>query len=347
MMIKLTNSSQLPLPQFLVYKNNSFELKLIDDVVITNLWYQKSRLDSIFDSNRQLVYYSVRDKFFPEDKTGSYSFKNRAGDKLYEIIKSVNLIKINNDEHAFIDICGGPGAWSELLLKITKYKGFGITLNVKDSNFNWYKTLYNNKKWKELKGINGTGDIFVTDNILDAKNKTKNHNIMLAVADGGISLPTSNSTSSMNLHMEHLQEIYSARLILSEFYTICEVLQSGGNFCCKLFDTFTAFTVSIIYLTTHLFDQCYIIKPLHSRRVNSERYLVGIGYKPNLIYTNFLKTIHETWDDKLVGSLVDIDVMKNDTVFWNTLREYTLNICIQQTNCINKIMNEVDRIILI
>jgi 23S rRNA U2552 (ribose-2'-O)-methylase RlmE/FtsJ len=44
---------------------------------------------------------------------------------------------------------------------------------------------------------------------------------------------------------------------------------------CKAFDCFSSISTSFIYLLTLLFEDVYIIKPLRSRIVNSERYFVG------------------------------------------------------------------------
>jgi hypothetical protein len=80
--------------------------------------------------------------------------------------------------------------------------------------------------------------------------------------------------------MEHLQELYSARIILSELLACLKCVKEGGNFCCKLFDTFSALSASIIYVVGLCFESTYIVKPFRSRIVNSERYIVGKRFRP-------------------------------------------------------------------
>ena len=57
-----------------------------DGAKIEELWRQKSRLDVLFDSGREIEYHRTRDRLFPLDRHGSErALKNRAGDKLIEV----------------------------------------------------------------------------------------------------------------------------------------------------------------------------------------------------------------------------------------------------------------------
>ena len=47
----------------------------------------------------------------------------------------------------------------------------------------------------------------------------------------------------------------------------------GGHFVCKLFDVFTVYSVGLMYLMWHAFDQVSIFKPVTSRPANSERFV--------------------------------------------------------------------------
>jgi len=72
--------------------------------------------------------------------------------------------------------------------------------------------------------------------------------------------------------MENYQELFSGRIILSEFLYMLKTLKPGGTFVCKLFDTFSHLTVSLIYAAALLFEEVKVVKPRRSRIVNSERY---------------------------------------------------------------------------
>ena len=64
---------------------------------------------------------------------------------------------------------------------------------------------------------------------------------------------------------------------------------SGGDFTCKLFDSFTPFTVVIIYILYRHFEKITIIKPFTSRPANSERYF-ALGFCISI--RNFLCLVH-------------------------------------------------------
>ena len=53
---------------------------------------------------------------------------------------------------------------------------------------------------------------------------------------------------------------------------------AGGHFVCKLFDVFTVYSVGLIYLMWHAFDQVSIFKPVTSRPANSERFVLNTVY---------------------------------------------------------------------
>lgn len=81
--------------------------------------------------------------------------------------------------------------------------------------------------------------------------------------------------------------------MLSELLMAMKVLQKDGHFVCKLFDSLSHFTQSLIFITAHLFQDCYIVKPLRSRIGNSERYLVGKFLKKDAHFPFFVKLLTE------------------------------------------------------
>lgn len=93
--------------------------------------------------------------------------------------------------------------------------------------------------------------------------------VNIVVADGGFAI----RKDEEGKHMENYQELFSGRIILSETLLMFMSLHEGGNYVCKLFDSFSSLTASLIYVVGILFEETYIVKPLRSRIVNSERYL--------------------------------------------------------------------------
>ncbi|KAK4469623.1 hypothetical protein MN116_006609 [Schistosoma mekongi] len=93
---------------------------------------------------------------------------------------------------------------------------------------------------------------------------TNNAGVHILMADGGFDV-----SSQYNL-----QEVMSKQLYLCQCLCALINLRPGGHFLTKLFDTFTEFSVGLIYIMGYLFEEIFIVKPVTSRPANSERYLV-------------------------------------------------------------------------
>lgn len=105
------------------------------------------------------------------------------------------------------------------------------------------------------------------------------------------------------------------------------MIRTKGHFVVKLFDLFTPFSVSLIYLMYKCFQQICICKPNTSRPANSERYLVCKWKKPytETICRHLFGVNREMWLNKNKESdileLAPLDVMQSDTEFF----EYIVN----------------------
>jgi hypothetical protein len=75
------------------------------------------------------------------------------------------------------------------------------------------------------------------------------------------------------------QEWLMRRLALCQSAVALHVLRKGGDFFCKIFDTFTPFLHDLLYLLSQVFDKMAIVKPLTSRPANSERYIMCMGLR--------------------------------------------------------------------
>jgi hypothetical protein len=93
-------------------------------------------------------------------------------------------------------------------------------------------------------------------------------------ADGGFEIPPSDGA-----HFDNFQELFCARIIVSECLSALQTLRPGGGFICKLFDTLSDLSASTIYLMLAAFDSVHVVKPERSRASNSERYLACAGFR--------------------------------------------------------------------
>ncbi|PFH33821.1 hypothetical protein BESB_080370 [Besnoitia besnoiti] len=168
--------------------------------------------------------------------------------------------------------------------------------------------------------------------------------VFLVVADGGFHLAVDEKTGR---HIENFQELLCARLLLSELLFALLLLQEGGTFLCKIFDTFTHFTASLVYIVARLFKNCVIIKPTGSRAANSERYLVGLRLKSRTSdefkkLFEAVRSVHNMWEregnagDKLAEeeapeSLLPLGVLAADVVFRESLGRACRFLCKKQS----------------
>ena len=146
----------------------------------------------------------------------------------------------------------------------------------------WNKANYFLKKNQNINicyGEDGTGNLYNINNILDFVSNT-NKNIDLVTADGGFDFSTNFNK----------QEHTSLKIIFCEIVTALSVQNKGGDFVCKIFDSYTSISVSFLFLLYKHYDIVYITKPFTSRPANSEKYLVCKGFKG--ISHKLLKKLH-------------------------------------------------------
>uniref|UniRef100_A0A5K4F8I5 Cap-specific mRNA (nucleoside-2'-O-)-methyltransferase 1 n=1 Tax=Schistosoma mansoni TaxID=6183 RepID=A0A5K4F8I5_SCHMA len=157
---------------------------------------------------------------------------------------------------------------SEKQQPLLSAKGFGLTLTGQ-CDFRENDFLAGPKEaFMAHYGAERDGDVTKWSNLASFASSigrsTNNAGVHILMADGGFDV-----SSQYNL-----QEVMSKQLYLCQCLCALINLRPGGHFLTKLFDTFTEFTIDIIYIMGYLFEEIYIIKPVTSRPANSERYLV-------------------------------------------------------------------------
>ena len=209
------------------------------------------------------MYIGTRNELYPESRVPSI-LRSRAGMKLFEIMQKIDI-----NCKSFIDICAGPGAMSDLLLKSFGCTGLGVSLCQEDKSKQFYEDLTSNDKYNIASPEDG--DITRIEVISDIASMSDaiygKYGVDLIVADGA---------PSLDFNQEDYQEVHVQKILLGEIITALECLKRHGNFIMKIFDTFTKFSRCVVYLFSKLFNEVKIIKPTSSRITNSEKYLIGI-----------------------------------------------------------------------
>lgn len=200
----------------------------------------------------------------------------------FKMIEICNLLDILNELpketcNSF-HLAEGPGGFIEAIVKLRKNKTdkyYGMTL-LQEENHNvpgWRKSntfLQENKNVKIETGIDGTGDLMSSNNLIYCFKNYKGQ-IDLVTGDGGFDFSIHYLT----------QEIVSASLIICQISFAIAIQKYGGTFVIKMFDTFTKTSLDILYLLSNIYETVYFVKPHTSRHANSEKYIVCKGFRLN------------------------------------------------------------------
>ena len=214
--------------------------EIADQSMLAKTWASKDRLDLLFDLGFGATFYAARNRCFPTDTKGSNKFSNRAGDKLQTVLQFLRIEPPKDEKVFFIDLCGGPGAFSQYFLRRgPSNEGYGMTLlsetAVKNS-LSWYPALLKHRRFQIVVGETKDGNIYKPENMVDLVRVSQPdvHRISYVVADGGFGIRAKTLETGVIVHQENLQELFSIRIILSELLGALLTLGSKGNFVCKV-----------------------------------------------------------------------------------------------------------------
>lgn len=220
----------------------------------------------------------------------------RAFFKLWEIFKTFDIVPLNKPGFVSAHLAEGPGSFIQATIlfrdtmckkgisKNDKYHGITLfnetkknPLKMEDKFVKYYEKekpqrFYNHKTYPAREASRSStkdnGDLTSTKTInLFAKHFSKNK-AQLVTADGGF-----------DWQNESLQEQEVLPLLLGQIITALKIQDKGGNFVCKCYETFTIVTVKLLAILKAVYKNVALFKPLTSRRSNSEKYIVCMGYK--------------------------------------------------------------------
>ena len=263
--------------------------------------------------NYEYVYYSS----YRKKNISSISPVSRSYFKFREIIYDFNIdiSDINN----VCNLAEAPGGFIESLIHLSdnQINIYANSLLSEDKSIPMWNNKIKKYKINTLYGIKKNGDICDFQNIISMINKVGRNSCELVTGDGGFDY--SNDYSN--------QEKNSLRLIYSEIFLALNIQKQGGNFICKLFDTFNKETIKLLYLLNLSYEKIYLYKPRTSRNSNSEKYIICLNFKG---YNKYIlnKMCHSF--DSLV---LNINI---DEYFYNNLLKFIFEYSIQQIRSINK-----------
>ena len=243
--------------------------------------------------------------------------------KFREIFYDFNM-KIENI-NTVCNLAEAPGGFIESLIHLSSGKKINIYANSLLSNDKSIP-IWNNKikrfKINTLYGIKNNGDICDFTNIISMIYRIGRNSCELVTGDGGFDYSSDYSNQEKN----------SLKLIRCEIFLALNIQKIGGNFICKIFDTFHIETIKLLYILNLVYEKVYLYKPRTSRNSNSEKYIVCLNYKG---YDKKLINIicHSIKNNKL-----DIHINKS---FYNNLLRFICDYSIQQIKSINNGINMI------
>jgi len=340
------SSDSDPTTLYKMYYQESFEepySKLFDQRLLQRVMNMKNEFDPLDD----LVFSQARSKANPYEFIGKSIFQNRAAVKMANLDKiaaltHIDLLPEENGILYFADICAGPGGFTEYMywrLKPTRTKGWGFTLRGKHD---WQLQKFNAEapctNFETCYGVDDTGDITNNDNMKNLAERiekgTGGRGIPLLLADGGFGVEGNYNN----------QEALTKQIVLCQFLTALLVLRPGGTFVCKVFDVYTHFSVSLLYMLYQSFERFSIVKPFTSRPANSERYVICKGFRGrNSRLTSFLFNVNSSLSQKKdVSAILHPDIITNDSAFANYMTKSNDDIMKEQLQALRAIKQYVE-----
>ena len=212
----------------------------------------------------------------------------------------------------FCDIAGGPGSFTQYnQFRRPDSLGFGISLERNDSfSWNQEKIMVASETSPIgliiVKGRSGRGDLYTDhEDLIQRVYQSYPLGTHLAVADGGINLDWDEKNPIYKLN-PNMKEVLNSRLILIEFYTGIHVLQEGRHLAVKVYQTFSEFSMQLLYLAWSCFEEGCLFKPVSSRPDSQELYVVLKRRRRNMdilpVLNVFRKAILEYRNDTGVAA---------------------------------------------
>jgi 23S rRNA U2552 (ribose-2'-O)-methylase RlmE/FtsJ len=280
-------------------------------------------------SNEYELIYTTSSSF---PSVSTYPAISRSFFKLWEILSdfedTMHFKTRKNIKALFL--AEGPGGFLEAFScyrppdLFKKDHVYGVTLISPDKNIPYWKIpaeILNCGNVKLLKGVDGTGSLYNTQNIIQFKKDIGGSCADLITSDGGFDF-------SMDFNN---QEEISMYLIASEIFATIALQGPRGTCIIKIYDVHSLRTIKLMWILSKHYEQFHIIKPLSSRPANSEKYIVCHGFR-GIIHSlyNLLENLVTTQD------YTQLDTISMDATFFHQIVNYNVFYISRQVIYINK-----------
>ena len=292
----------------LLDKNN-----IINKDLFTAICKLKTQIDTIEYSRWNVIRSIVTDYEFIGNnnihnisKINKIKYISRAYFKLIEILNRTNILEGKTKIKACC-LAEAPGGFIQCLKEFSDFESIvGISLNDNSINFS-DKAFKDDSRISYMYGDpkkNHDGNLCNPDIITYFCKR--NREVDLVTADGGFKVVNENFKGQYHNH-----------LFLAETYIALRTLKHGGAFIIKLYELSNNAIMDLYLILYYLFDNIKIIKPVISREMNNEKYLVCSGLnKKRKKYRTFTDKIYsilvKLWKNK---ELIPVRLLK-DVNYW-------------------------------
>ena len=211
-----------------------------------------------------------------------WGFVSRAAPKLIQIATERGLLACRREAWRVACLCEAPGSYPQWILYHTRHHPevalFGFTLQG-GGGFELGGRMVRGAelplhRFVDLSGASGdvtlpwAAEQFVRRVQDHPSSRCPERGLHLVTADGGL-----------QDHALNQDEANTLALIAGELATALALLEPGGALVCKLFLTESPAMARLLEQASQSFDRVELVKPLASRATNSEKYLVGTGFR--------------------------------------------------------------------
>ena len=348
--IKFNVNVDYSLTTYDIFSKNHLRVTLLEQIKKIN-WGNQIKIDQAKKETN--AYEDIYEKYFNKNQSCQLANINYLFDK--------KLIEYDNFYNGIpILIVGDNGGFTDWIMYYTidKKAYFPSIFVIPEKNNDIKKTKFRNQIkdkiqehvvildefYQENKDIDENTNLsndFINNISKTIYEKTDKYKVNLYIARKVIKFSPDSS-----------QEIKYKKFLLVNTLLAFKTLNNGGNFIIKLYDTFTHFTVGLIYMIFKNFENVTIFKPVSTRQYSPCRFLVAENYlKSKDEETNgsikyledFLaKYIEFTKNDYDVKFFLPSAELRKNEQFKNILFEINNGITEKRIDALKQIINYLD-----
>ena len=335
-----------------IFSKNHLRNTLIEQIKKIDWINQGIRIDGAKKETN--AYEEIYEKYFYKNQSCQLANINYLFDK--------KLIEFDNFFNGIpVFIVGDNGGFTDWIMYYTIEKmGYSPTLFVIPERKNSIKTTKFREQIKEKvnEHVEILNEFYQENKDFDENTNLSNdflNNIVKTISEktDGYKVNLYIARKVIKFSPDSSQEIRYKKFLLVNTCLAFKLLNNGGNFIIKLYDTFTPFTIGIIYMIFKNFESVSIFKPVSTRQYSPCRFLVAENYQKmkddetnnSIKYledflTKYIEFTNNNYDVKLF--LPSAELRKNEQ-FLKIIPEINNGITEKRIDALKEIINYIDK----